>query len=94
MLGFFLSITSGIYKQYSVLFGTDKEESGQDNDFNKRWGWFRSSKLVADFENISVTEVYDLGVYYFLNILAYLKDYNKEKEREYKEWQVQHQQTR
>jgi hypothetical protein len=79
-----------------VLFGIKRTEQEEPDEFSKRWGWYRSTKLVADYENVSVTEAYKLNVFYFLNILAYLKDLNKEQERQYKEqqWRIQHQQSK
>ena len=55
----------------------------------ERWGWVYSTKQVADFQNISVNEAYDLMVVEYLNSLAYLKDYNKHKDLEYKKWSLQ-----
>jgi hypothetical protein len=53
-----------------------------------RWGWVFSTKQVADFNNITINEAYDLRVIEYLNTLAYLKDYNKHKDNEYKKWQL------
>ena len=55
----------------------------------ERWGWVFSTKQVADFNNITVNQTYDLNVIEYLNTLAYLKDYNKHKDNEYKKWQLQ-----
>jgi hypothetical protein len=44
---------------------------------------------VADFQNITVNAAYDLRVIEYLNTLAYLKDFNKDKEAQYKKWQLQ-----
>jgi hypothetical protein len=55
----------------------------------ERWGWVASTKQVADFQNIKVSDAYDLKVVEYLNTLAYLKDYNKNKEIEHKKWQLQ-----
>jgi hypothetical protein len=52
-----------------------------------KWGWVHSTKQVADFENINLTEGYKLNVIHYLNTLAYLKDYNKQKEQDYKKWE-------
>ena len=54
-----------------------------------RWGWVFSTKQVADFNNITVNEGYELKVVEYLNTLAYLKDYNKDKELQHKKWQLQ-----
>ena len=55
----------------------------------ERCGWVFSTKQVADFSNITVNQTYDLNVIEYLNTLAYLKDYNKHKDNEYKKWQLQ-----
>ena len=55
----------------------------------ERWGWVFSTKQVADFSNITVNQTYDLNVIEYLNTLAYLKDYNKHKDLEYKKWSLQ-----
>ena len=55
----------------------------------ERWGWVFSTKQVADFQNITVNEGYELRVIEYLNTLAYLKDLNKDKEAQYKKWQLQ-----
>jgi len=36
-----------------------------------------------------VNQTYDLNVIEYLNTLAYLKDYNKHKDNEYKKWSLQ-----
>lgn len=54
-----------------------------------RWGWVFSTKQVADFQNITVNEGYEMKVIEYLNTLAYLKDYNKDKEAQLKKWQLQ-----
>jgi hypothetical protein len=54
----------------------------------ERWGWVHSTKQVADFENISVSQAYNLPVIQYLNDLAYLKDYNKYQEAKIKQWEL------
>jgi hypothetical protein len=54
-----------------------------------RWGWVYTTKQVADFQNIKVSDAYDLGIVEYLNTLAYLKDYNKDKDQKYKQWELQ-----
>jgi len=41
-------------------------------------------------ENITMTAAYNLPIIQYLNSLAYLKDYNKHKEAEYKQWELRH----
>lgn len=55
----------------------------------ERYGWLYSTKQVADWHNITVNEAFALGVVEYLNTLAYLKDYNKDKEIQYKKWELQ-----
>jgi hypothetical protein len=86
---FFLSIIQRINKQYNNLLNDESAASTEGSGFMARWGWVYSTKQVADFQNISVNAAYDLAVVEYLNTLAYLKDYNKDKDQQYKKWQLQ-----
>jgi len=89
LYAFFLSIIQRINKQYNNLLNAESGSSGEGSGFMERWGWVFSTKQVADFQNITVNAAYDLRVIEYLNTLAYLKDYNKDKEAQYKKWQLQ-----
>ena len=89
MHAFFLSTIQRINKQYNNLLNAEQGSSGEGSPFMERWGWVYSTKQVADFQNINVNEAYDLRVIEYLNTLAYLKDYNKHKDNEYKKWSLQ-----
>lgn len=56
----------------------------------ERWGWVHNTKQVADFENITIIQAYQLPIIQYLNDLAYLKDYNKYQDLKYKQWELQH----
>jgi hypothetical protein len=84
-----LSIIQRINKQYHNLLNAEQGDGGEGSPFMARWGWVFSTKQVADFQNITVNEAYDLRVIEYLNTLAYLKDYNKDKEAQYKKWSLQ-----
>jgi hypothetical protein len=86
---FFLSTIQRINKQYHNLLNPEQGSSGEGSPFMERWGWVFSTKQVADFSNITVNQTYDLNVIEYLNTLAYLKDYNKHKDNEYKKWSLQ-----
>ncbi len=58
----------------------------------ERWGWISSTKEVAEFERITMTDAYKLKIVHYLNSLAYLKDFNKYKEAQYKQWELRHKQ--
>ena len=88
MYAFFLSIIQRINKQYHNLLNDQSGTSTEGSPFMERWGWVYSTKQVADFQNISVNEAYDMMVVEYLNSLAYLKDYNKHKDLEYKKWSL------
>jgi hypothetical protein len=62
-------------KEYSGLFGLDKEVTGdvQEHKFNKRYGWIYSASQVAEYERITLNEAMKLPVRQALNDLAYLK---------------------
>ena len=89
MYAFFLSIIQRINKQYHNLLSDQSGTSGEGSPFMERWGWVHSTKQVADFQNISVNDAFELKVVEYLNTLAYLKDYNKHKDLEYKKWSLQ-----
>jgi hypothetical protein len=86
---FFLSIIERINRNYHNLLNEKSGTSTEDSSFLQRWGWVHSTKQVADFQNIKVAEAYDLGIVEYLNTLAYLKDFNKDKEQRYKKWELQ-----
>jgi hypothetical protein len=84
-----LSIIQRINRNYHNLLNGESKDGEEGTGFMARWGWVFSTKQVADFQNITVNEAYDLRVIEYLNTLAYLKDYNKDKEAQYKKWQLQ-----
>jgi hypothetical protein len=63
-------------KEYSGLFGLDKEVTGdvQEDKFNKRYGWIYSASQVAEYERITLEQAFALPVRQALNDLAYLKE--------------------
>lgn len=63
-------------KEYSGLFGLDKEVTGdvQEDKFNKRYGWIYSASQVAEYERITLDEAFALPVRQALNDLMYLKE--------------------
>lgn len=62
-------------KEYSKLFGVDKEVTGDvgDKEFNKRYGWIYSASQVAEYERITMDEAFALPIRQALNDLVYLK---------------------
>jgi hypothetical protein len=69
-----------------VLFGRKggDDEGAEERDestFGSRWGWVYNTKQIADFENISMDEAYQLPVMQCLNDLSYLKDYEENQKR-------------
>jgi hypothetical protein len=68
-------------RSFKGLFG---EENGGSRDegstgerggskFMQYFGWQYSTKLIAEYENCTVSEAYELSTIECLNILAYLK---------------------
>jgi hypothetical protein len=70
-----------INESFTVLFGgrSDGERSVEPapDEFQKSYGWIFNAKLVSEFENISLNQVWDLNVFQFLNDLSYIKVKNK-----------------
>jgi hypothetical protein len=82
-------------RSFSGLFGKGDDGEGSDNgisarggsNFMRDFGWQYCAKSVADYENISVNQSYELTTLHFLNTLSYLKakaDYDKEQHRKLK----------
>jgi len=71
----FLESFKNLNSKYQVLFGTSDEEDENRtvDEFQKSFGWIYNAKLVSEFENISLDEVWDLPTLQFLNDLTYLK---------------------
>jgi hypothetical protein len=84
-----LSTIQRINKQYHNLLNKEQGSSGESSPFMERWGWVYSTKGVADFNNITLNDAYELRVIEYLNTLAYLKDFDKHKDLEYKKWSLQ-----
>jgi len=58
----------------------DNEEGKEEGDsstvaerFHENFGWLSNAKMVADFEAVSLEQVWDFGVIQFLNDLLYIK---------------------
>ena len=68
-------------RSFTGLFGEQdvavRDEGGQSerggSKFMQYFGWQYSAKLIAEYENCTVTEVYDMSTIESLNILSYLK---------------------
>jgi hypothetical protein len=72
-------------KGFEGLFGTrdDGEELDEVpsrssvSNFMRDFGWIYQASLVAEFERITMEEVYDIPTLQFLNDLSYLKAKNE-----------------
>jgi hypothetical protein len=64
---------------YKGLFGIedieDEEYLPVSNGFNAKYGWIYSAKKIADFENITLEQSFDLPITQAFNDLSYLKEY-------------------
>ena len=74
---FFLRSFQQINAKFTYLFQEHFNESESDgnnsDEFTKSYGWLYNAKMVSEFENISISEVWGLEVLTFLNDLSYLK---------------------
>ena len=97
---FFYNGISNLNATYSHLFGTAVEETtegkqgngqGEDNgetggnSFADKWNWMYSIKQVSDMVHSPWDVVFQMNIIEFLNILCFVKDYNREVERINKE---------
>lgn len=85
---FFLQNFQRINDQFEYIFQNDFGESGNasaiSQQFSQHFGWIYNAKLVSEFENIKLDDVYSLPVLQFLNDLQYLKMKRKVDEDEQK----------
>ena len=93
---FFYNAVSILNKTFSTLLGIrteqeteEKQGEGQDKDngenggntFSDKWNWVYQVKQVSDMVHSSWREVFEMNIVEFLNILSFIKDYNRESER-------------
>ena len=87
---FFLSTIQKLDRSFTGLYGEtidkNRDEGGGSNrggsKFIEYFGWQYSTKLIADYENCTVTEAYEMSTIECLNALSYLKaktDYDNEQ---------------
>ena len=77
---------------YSALFDEGDDEPGDDgeergavnNVFHKQYGWFYSTKQVAEYEGVKLSDVWDFKVMHVLNDLSYLKAKKQHEEAQLK----------
>lgn len=81
----FIYSIKNLNEKYKGLFddGADVEDNGKG--FSKDYIWLFNAKSVAEFEQISIDEVWELPIMQFLNDLGYLKYKNKWDADKYKE---------
>jgi hypothetical protein len=64
----------GLYGPTDDGAGSGEDESGRSaSGFMHSYGWIYQTKLVAEFEGITLDQAFNLPVINFLNDLAYLK---------------------
>lgn len=81
----FIHSIKDLNDKYKGLFddGQDVEDDGKG--FSKDYIWLYNAKSVAEFEQISIDQVWDLPIIQFLNDLGYLRYKNKWDADKYKE---------
>lgn len=78
---FFLRFLHENNRKFTALFSERDEEQWDDGEgsnggvdkFTEHFGWIYNAKMVSEFENIKLSEVWELPVIQFLNDLSYLK---------------------
>lgn len=79
--------------QYKGLFGTADQElddepktsKSVEDEFQDNFGWVYNASQVAEFERVTLDEVYDLPVVQFLNDLSYLKQKRQVDEHQHRQ---------
>lgn len=80
-----MSAIRDLNESYPALFDKRSNEEGNEqdgsdginNEFQQSFGWLFNAKMVAEFEGIPISEVWDLTAVNFLNDLLYLKKYGE-----------------
>jgi len=73
---FFLRSFQELNSRFSSLYGNSDEQDGTGesiDEFQRSFGWIYNAKLVSEFEDISLDDVWKLPVIQFLNDLTYLR---------------------
>ena len=76
MQRFFLRSFQELNSRFSSLYGNSEEQDGTGesiDEFQRSFGWVYNAKLVSEFEDISLDNVWKLPVIQFLNDLTYLR---------------------
>ena len=64
-----------------MLFRSGAEQEFESDyvakKFTEHFGWINNAKMVSEFENIKLNEVWELPVIQFLNDLNYIKNKNE-----------------
>lgn len=96
---FFCDRISDFNTTFSTLLGikvdegNEEEGNGQSSDnaevgvntFSDKWSWVFNVKQVSDMVHSPWNVVFQMNIVEFLNILSFVKDYNREVERINKE---------
>jgi len=106
LLGFFSDAVRGIISQFPTLLqktDQESEESGTDGEdgevndgdteevsgFNS-FNWLLLINRVSDRTKMSWDQIWDLGIFEFLNYLQFDIEYKKMEERELAKWKATH----
>ncbi len=84
---FFLRSLQHLNEKYPTLFGADNDDDGGsegNRSDDRAFGWLYNAEMVSKFEGISISEVWKLSPYNFLNDLVFLKRKAKLQEDEIK----------
>ena len=68
---------------FTELFQSSND-SGGENHYGEKWGWYISIDAVAGGDYFKHEQVYELSIFQFLTHLEFLKDKAKEEVRQIK----------
>jgi hypothetical protein len=80
-----LDFRNHITRSYPLLFEEVYEDDKFDSPetFAKHWGWYGTLVFLASEDITKLNEIPKMPIYYVLNYLTYIKELNKERDRQY-----------
>lgn len=70
--------------------GGDTEDGGSDNEFGKRWCWFALVDKVSNTTKEKWSDVFEMNIRMFLNIVCYTNDKADFEQQQMKKWIKSH----
>lgn len=70
--------------------GGDREDGGSDSEFGEKWGWLALVDKVSDTTKEKWSEVFEMDVRTFFNIVCYANDKANYEKEQIERWKKLH----